>query len=162
MTLTEIFEALELISEKPFDTEEFPFEFAQATDVAQAAIAKLRNGTTNKSDQPGGVLVNKKFHFAPALTGMADVTLEALRNSKKTATAKPAILIPAFRQISATCVPCSPCFRKNAFCASVNFDAFKRFCSSPSKERATDNLKGRMSFADFALGLLTFPLSCSA
>jgi hypothetical protein len=93
MNPTEIFEALEQISDKPFDPEEFPFEFAQATDVAQAAIAKLRNGTTNKSDQPGGVLVNKKFHFAPAMAGLADVTLEALRNSKKTATAKPAILI---------------------------------------------------------------------
>ncbi len=93
MNPTEIFEALEQISDKPFNAEEFPFEFAQATDVAQAAIAKLRNGTTNKSDQPGGVLVNKKFHFAPAMAGMADVTLEALRNSKKTATAKPAILI---------------------------------------------------------------------
>lgn len=93
MNPTEIFEALELISDKPFNAEEFPFEFAQATDVAQAAIAKLRNGSTNKSDQPGGVLVNKRFHFAPALAGMADVTLEALRNSKKTATAKPAILI---------------------------------------------------------------------
>ncbi|KIC19764.1 class I SAM-dependent DNA methyltransferase [Leisingera sp. ANG-Vp] len=93
MNPTEIFEALEQISDKPFDADEFPFDFAQATDVAQAAIAKLRNGTTNKSDQPGGVLVNKKFHFAPATTGMADVTLEALRNSKKTATAKPAILI---------------------------------------------------------------------
>ncbi|CAM3920930.1 DNA methyltransferase [Phaeobacter inhibens] len=93
MNPTEIFEALEQISDKPFDADEFPFEFAQAIDVAQAAIAKLRNGTTNKSDQPGGVLVNKKFHFAPAMAGMADVTLEALRNSKKTATAKPAILI---------------------------------------------------------------------
>ncbi|MGR3608712.1 MAG: class I SAM-dependent DNA methyltransferase [Sulfitobacter sp.] len=93
MNPTEIFEALELIAGKPFDAEEFPFEFAEATDVAQAAIAKLRNGTTNKSDQPSGVLVNKKFHYAPAMTGMADVTLEALRNSKKTATAKPAILI---------------------------------------------------------------------
>ena len=93
MNPTEIFEALEQISDKPFDANEFPFEFAQATDVAQAAIAKLRNGTTNKSDQPGGVLVSKKFHFAPAMIGMADVTLEALRNSKKTATAKPAILI---------------------------------------------------------------------
>lgn len=93
MNPTEIFEALEQVSSKQFEPNEFPFEFAEATDVAQAAIAKLRNGTTNKSDQPGGVLVSKKFHFAPAMTGMAAVTLEALRNSKKTSTAKPAILI---------------------------------------------------------------------
>ncbi|MCK0138658.1 DNA methyltransferase [Aliiroseovarius sp. F47248L] len=93
MNPTEIFEALEKISSEPFDPLEFPFAFAEATDVAQAAIAKLRNGTTNKSDQPSGVLVNKKFHYAPALDGMVDVTLEALRNSKKTTTAKPAVLI---------------------------------------------------------------------
>ena len=93
MNPTEIFEALEKISSEPFDPLEFPFAFAEATDVAQAAIAKLRNGTTNKSDQPSGVLVNKKFHYAPALDGMADITLEALRNSKKTTTAKPAVLI---------------------------------------------------------------------
>jgi hypothetical protein len=93
MNPTEIFEALEKISSEPFDPLEFPFAFAEATDVAQAAIAKLRNGTTNKSDQPSGVLVNKKFHYAPALDGMVDVTLEALRNSKKSGTAKPAVLI---------------------------------------------------------------------
>ncbi|MFY0680320.1 MAG: class I SAM-dependent DNA methyltransferase [Thalassovita sp.] len=93
MNPTEIFEALEKISSEPFDPLEFPFAFAEATDVAQAAIAKLRNGTTNKSDQPSGVLVNKKFHYAPALDGMADITLEALRSSKKTNTAKPAVLI---------------------------------------------------------------------
>lgn len=56
-------------------------------------MSKLRNGTTNKSDLPGGVLFNKKFHYVPALTGMVDVTLEQLRASKKTKTAKPAILI---------------------------------------------------------------------
>jgi hypothetical protein len=33
-------------------------------------------------------------------------------------------LIPAFRQISATETPSSPCFRTNAFCASENCDAF--------------------------------------
>jgi hypothetical protein len=32
-------------------------------------------------------------------------------------------LIPAFRQISATGVPSSPCLMMNAFCASENFDA---------------------------------------
>lgn len=93
MNPTEIFEALEKISSEPFDPLEFPFAFAEATDVAQAAIAKLRNGTTNKSDQPSGVLVNKRFHYAPALDGMADIMLEALRNSRKTTTAKPAVLI---------------------------------------------------------------------
>jgi hypothetical protein len=37
---------------------------------------------------------------------------------------KVAWLIPAFRQISATGVPSSVCLMMNAFCASVNLDAF--------------------------------------
>jgi len=93
MNPTEIHDALAEISDAVFDPNEFPFAFAQATDAAKAAVSKLRNGTTNKSDLPGGVLFNKKFHYAPALTGMVDVTLEQLRSSKKTKTAKPAILI---------------------------------------------------------------------
>ncbi|NNU82202.1 class I SAM-dependent DNA methyltransferase [Halovulum dunhuangense] len=93
MNPTEIFEAIEAIARAPFDAGEFPFAFAEATDNAKATISKLRNGTTNKSDLPGGVLVARKFHYAPALRGMTDVTLDALRGSKRTATAKPAILI---------------------------------------------------------------------
>jgi hypothetical protein len=37
--------------------------------------------------------MNQKFHFAPALTGMAAVTLDALRANKRTLKHKPAILI---------------------------------------------------------------------
>ncbi|MGI1662376.1 class I SAM-dependent DNA methyltransferase [Palleronia sp. KMU-117] len=93
MNPTEIFEAIDAIAKAPFDAGEFPFVFAEATDNAKATVSKLRNGTTNKSDLPGGVLVARKFHYAPALGGMVDVTLDALRGSKRTATAKPAILI---------------------------------------------------------------------
>lgn len=93
MNPTEIFEAIDAIAKAPFDAEEFPFIFAEATDNAKATVSKLRNGTTNKSDLPGGVLVARKFHYAPALGGMVDVTLDAIRGSKRTATAKPAILI---------------------------------------------------------------------
>jgi hypothetical protein len=43
-------------------------------------------------------------------------------------------LMPAFRQISATGTPSAPCFRMNAFCASVNFDAFvEHALPSPGK-----------------------------
>ncbi|MBT9385646.1 N-6 DNA methylase [Pseudooceanicola sp. CBS1P-1] len=93
MNPTEIYDALAEIAAEPFDATEFPFAFAAATDGAKAAISKLRSGSTNKSDLPGGVLFGKKFHFAPALAGMTDVTLEHLRSSKKTKTSKPAILI---------------------------------------------------------------------
>ena len=39
-------------------------------------------------------------------------------------------LIPALRHTSATGIPSSPCFSMNAFCASVNFDAFIAFAPS--------------------------------
>ncbi|WP_194098648.1 class I SAM-dependent DNA methyltransferase [Marivivens aquimaris] len=93
MNPTEIYDALAEIAAKPFDPNEFPFAFAEATDAAKAAISKLRNGSTNKSDVSGGVLFNKKFHYAPALKGLTDVTLDQLRASKKTKASKPAILI---------------------------------------------------------------------
>ncbi|MBY6006662.1 N-6 DNA methylase [Salipiger bermudensis] len=93
MNPTEIYDALAEIAAAPFDSSEFPFSFAEATDAARAAVSKLRKGTTNKSELPGGVLFGKRFHYAPALTGMSDVTLDQLRASKKTKTAKPAILI---------------------------------------------------------------------
>ncbi|TNB91078.1 hypothetical protein FHD68_15685 [Paracoccus marcusii] len=36
-------------------------------------------------------------------------------------------------------MPSSPCFRTNAFCASVNLDAFIVLRSSPSQGRLTEN-----------------------
>ncbi|MGY6770819.1 class I SAM-dependent DNA methyltransferase [Komagataeibacter sp. NFXK3] len=93
MNPTEIYDALSKIVEASFDADEFPFSFAEATDASQAAISKLRNGSTNKSDLPGGVLFGKRFHYAPAPTGKSDTTLEQLRASKKTKSAKPAILL---------------------------------------------------------------------
>lgn len=92
MNPTEIYEALAELAAKPYDPNQFPFDFAQATDNAPATIAKLRS-TYNKSDMPGGVLLNQKFHFAPALPGMTGVTLDALRASKRNLKHKPAILI---------------------------------------------------------------------
>ncbi len=93
MNPAEIYDALAALAAKPYDPVEFPFDFALATDNAPATVAKLKGGTFNKSDLPGGVLMNQKFHFAPALTGMAAVTLDALRANKRTLKHKPAILI---------------------------------------------------------------------
>lgn len=93
MNPAEIYDALAALAAKPYDPVEFPFEFAAATDNNPATIAKLRIGSFNKSDLPGGVLMNQKFHFAPALPGMAAVTLDALRANKRTLKHKPAILI---------------------------------------------------------------------
>jgi len=89
----EIYDALAALAAKPYDPAEFAFEFAAATDNNPGTIAKLRNGSFNKSDLPGGVLMNQKFHFAPAMPGLAAVTLDALRANKRTLKHKPAILI---------------------------------------------------------------------
>ena len=93
MNPAEIYDALAALAAKPYDPVEFPFDFALATDNTPATVAKLKGGTFNKSDLPGGVLMNQKFHFAPALPGMAAVTLDALRANKRTLKHKPAILI---------------------------------------------------------------------
>lgn len=50
-------------------------------------------------------------------------------------------LIPTFLQTSATGVPSSAYFMMNAFCASVNFDAFMRIRSSPSQRFDAENSK---------------------
>lgn len=92
MNPTEIADALDEIARAPFDAIEFGFSFAEATDNARATVSKLRS-TTNKSDMEGGVLLNRKFHYAPAPIGKVSETLDALRASKKTSSAKPAILI---------------------------------------------------------------------
>ncbi|NBN64055.1 class I SAM-dependent DNA methyltransferase [Pannonibacter tanglangensis] len=93
MNPTEIADALDGIARATFDPATFGYAFAEATDNAEATVAKLKAGTTNKSDVPGGVLLNGKFHFAPALPGKATEMLDTLRASKRTAKAKPAILI---------------------------------------------------------------------
>jgi hypothetical protein len=93
MTPTEIADALSEIARAPFDAHEFGYVFAEATDNAPATVAKLRGGSYNRSDIQGGVLLNKKFHFAPAAPGFLEATLDALRASKATAKNKPAMLL---------------------------------------------------------------------
>ena len=93
MTPTEIADALSEIAHAPFDAHEFGYVFAEATDNAPATVAKLRGGSYNRSDIQGGVLLNKKFHFAPAAPGFLEATLDALRASKATSKNKPAMLL---------------------------------------------------------------------
>jgi hypothetical protein len=65
----EIEEAISSLAEKPFDSDEFPFEFLQAFGHKETTIKKLRKGTTNKSDL-GGVLNNQPgtLTFLPTLS----------------------------------------------------------------------------------------------
>ena len=93
MNPTDIFEALDAIARRPFAPETFGFRFAEATDNARSTISRLETGSLNKSDIPGGVLLNLKFHYAPADALGVAATLDAIRGSRKTARHKPAILI---------------------------------------------------------------------
>jgi len=72
---------------------EFGFSFAEATDNGRATVSKLRSGSLNRSDVEAGVLMNLKFHYAPADALGVEATLDALKGSKRTAKHKPAILI---------------------------------------------------------------------
>ncbi len=93
MNPSEISDALSELASQPYDATEFPFSFALATGNTPATIAKLRGGSFNKSDLPGGVLMNQKFHFVPAMPGMLSPALDQLRTNKRTAKHKPTILI---------------------------------------------------------------------
>lgn len=133
MNPTEIYDALSEIAAKRFNASEFPFEFALATDAAKAAVSKLRTGSTNKSDLPGGVLFNKKFHYAPALGGMVDVSLDKLKASKKNASAKPAILLTTDGDTIAALHPASG---ESLHCKFAELgDHFGFFLPAAGKER---------------------------
>lgn len=93
MNPTEIADALDALAQQPFVPETFGLSFAEATDNPQATLAKLRNGSTGKSDVPGGLLLSRKFHYAPAEAGQVEAVLAQLRASKKNKIGKPAILL---------------------------------------------------------------------
>ena len=133
MNPTEIADALDAIAKLPFDPTEFGFAFAEATDNAKATISKLKSGATNKSDQPHGVLLNRKFHYAPAMSGLVDASLDALRSSKRTASAKPAILIATDGQTIAAEHPKSG---ERLHCAFADLGAqFAFFLPAAGKDR---------------------------
>lgn len=89
MNAVEIEEAISLLAEKPFDSEEFPFEFLQAFGHKETTIKKLRKGTTNKSDL-GGVLNNHSanIHIVVCEESKVSETLDNIKNSQATKKAK--------------------------------------------------------------------------
>ena len=78
MNPTEIADALDALAQQPFVPETFGLSLAEATDNPQATLAKLRNGSTGKSDVPGGMLLSRKFHYAPAEVGQVEAVLAVL------------------------------------------------------------------------------------
>lgn len=84
----EIEEAVSNLALEPFDRSEFPFQFLAAFDNPDTTIKRLRSGSTNASDIPGGVLQRNNIHLATCAAGEVDAILKALRESPKTASNK--------------------------------------------------------------------------
>ena len=88
MNAVEIEQAISELAAQPFDSAEFPFAFLEAFGNKATTIKKLRQGASNGSDVPGGVLQRSNIHIATCDAGAVDDTLKALRDSPKTAAAK--------------------------------------------------------------------------
>ncbi|WP_433947494.1 class I SAM-dependent DNA methyltransferase [Brevundimonas diminuta] len=93
MNPVEIEEAVSDLARQPFDAAEFPFQFLIAFDNPATTIKRLRTGSTNQSDVPGGVLQRNNIHIATCAPGAVDATLKALRDSPKTASAKAKFIV---------------------------------------------------------------------
>lgn len=133
MNPTEIANALDGLAQQPFAPDTFGLSFAEATDNPQATLAKLRNGSTGKSDVPGGMLLSRKFHYAPAEAGQVEAVLAQLGASKKNKTGKPAILLATDGQTIAAEYPKSGA---TLHCAFSELGAkFSFFLPAAGKER---------------------------
>ena len=88
MNAVEIEEAVTELAGAPFVAEDFPFAFLAAFGNKETTIKRLRAGSTNASDQPGGVLQRNNIHIAVAAPGAVTQTLAALRASPATMKAK--------------------------------------------------------------------------
>src|SRR4051794_38283909 len=95
MNAVEIEEAVSKLVEAPFDVATFPYDFLQAFGLNDAAVRKLKNGDTNKSDLPGGVLQRNKnnIHLLACPPGEVAVAFAALRNSPATTKHKARLIL---------------------------------------------------------------------
>lgn len=84
MNAIEIEEAVSTLVEQPFDPAEFPYAFLAAFGNKETTLKRLRKGTTNKSDVPGGVLQRLNIHIKVCDPGDVGDTLTALRESPAT------------------------------------------------------------------------------
>lgn len=87
MNAVEIEQAISDLAEKPFDRQEFPFQFLEAFGFKETTIRRLRTPAYNKSDV-GGVLRTNDIHIATCDPGEVSAILAVLRASPATARAK--------------------------------------------------------------------------
>ena len=89
MNAVEIEEAISELASQPFDRAEFAFQFLAGFGNKATTIKRLRAaGGSNASDVAHGILQRNNIHLATCEVGEVDATLQALRDSPKTATAK--------------------------------------------------------------------------
>ena len=88
MNAVAIEEAVSKLAAKPFDTATFPFVFLEAFGNKETTLKRLKAGTSNQSDLPGGVLKRSNTHLKTCPEGEVTATLAALRQSPTTAKQK--------------------------------------------------------------------------
>ncbi|UGQ29066.1 class I SAM-dependent DNA methyltransferase [Acinetobacter calcoaceticus] len=88
MNAVEIEAAVSELAEKPFDPQEFAYEFLRAFGHKETTIKKLRAGQSNSSDIENGVLQRNYIHIAICDLDLVTHTLTKLRESKATEKAK--------------------------------------------------------------------------
>jgi hypothetical protein len=84
MNAVEIEEAVSRLAEASFESEDFPFAFLEAFGNKQTTLKKLKSGSSNQSDLPGGVLQRSNIHLKVCAEGEVGATLTALRQSPAT------------------------------------------------------------------------------
>lgn len=88
MNAVEIEAAVSELAAKPFDAQEFAFDFLRAFGNKETTIKKLRAGQSNSSDIQNGVLQRNHIHIAVCEQDKVSEVLKALRESKATEKAK--------------------------------------------------------------------------
>jgi hypothetical protein len=84
MNAVEIEEAVSKLASEPFDPKSFPYAFLESFGNKPTTIAKLKSGTSNGSDMPGGVLQRSNIHLATCAPGEVTRTLAVLKGSLAT------------------------------------------------------------------------------
>ena len=79
MNAVEIEEAVSALASEPFDAGEFPYAFLAAFGNKETTVKRLRSGSSNSSDVPGGVLQRNNIHMAVCAPGEVGATFAALR-----------------------------------------------------------------------------------
>lgn len=82
--IADIEEAVSRIAAAPLDPTSFPFDFIAAYDAPPATVTRIRNGSQNASDVPGGVLWRQKLHLLVCERGQVEAALDRLQTSRAT------------------------------------------------------------------------------